>query len=125
MNSFNYLKIFLDDRSLTLNIISLQALFIACSVFELVGISLIGPLFYVLSTGPDALNNTYLNYFYDYFSLTNFREFTLYFATLTILMIFFGGFFSILSVILLTRVATHGGVYLGNKLFSHYLRKNP
>ena len=124
MNSFNYLKIFLDDRSLTLNIMSLQALFIVCSVFELVGISLIGPLFYILSTGPDALNNTYLNYFYDYFSLTNFREFTLYFATLTILIIFFGGLFSILSVILLTRVATHGGVYLGNKLFSHYLRKD-
>ena len=124
MNSFNYLKIFLDDRSLTLNIISLQALFIACSVFELVGISLIGPLFYVLSTGPDALNNTYFNYFYEYFALTNFRDFAIYFAMLTILVIFLGGLFSILSVIFLTRVATHGGVYLGNKLFNHYLSKD-
>ena len=61
MNPIIYLEIFFEDRSLTLNIISLQAVFIACSIFELVGISLIGPLFYVLSTGPDALNNSYLN----------------------------------------------------------------
>ncbi len=124
MNPFTYLEIFFEDRSLTLNIISLQIVFIACSIFELVGISLIGPLFYVLSTGPDALNNSYLNYFYVYFSLNDFREFALYFAILTIVIIFLGGLFSILSVILLTRVATYGGVYLGNKLFSHYLKKD-
>ena len=124
MNSFKYLKIFLDDRSLTLNIISLQFLFIACSIFELVGISLIGPLFYVLSVGAEALNNNYLNYFYEYFSFTNFGDFALYFSFLTMFIILLGGLFSMLSVVLLTRVATYGGVYLGNKLFSHYLRKD-
>jgi HlyD family secretion protein len=124
MNSFKYLKIFLDDRSLTLNIISLQLLFIACSIFELVGISLIGPLFYVLSIGAEALNNNYLNYFYEYFSFTDFGDFALYFSFLTMFIILLGGLFSMLSVVLLTRVATYGGVYLGNKLFSHYLRKD-
>ena len=123
MNSIKYLKIFFDDKSLTVNIVSLQFLFIFSSLLELAGISLIGPLFYVLSTGQDSLSNEYLSYFYGFLDLDSFNEFSLFFSLITITIIILGGIFSILSVILLTRVATYGGVYLGNRLFDLYLKK--
>ena len=123
MNSIKYLKIFFDDKSLTVNIISLQFLFIFSSLLELAGISLIGPLFYILSTGPDSLSNEYLMYLYILLHLDNFNDFTLFFSLTTILIIILGGIFSALSVILLTRVATYGGVFLGNRLFNLYLKK--
>ena len=122
MNSFKYLRIFFDDKSLTYNIISLQFLFIFSSILELTGISLIGPLFYVLSAGPDSLDNLYLDYFYTFLELKSFNSFVLYFSFTTITVILLGGLFSALSIILLTRVATYGGVYLGNRLFDHYLK---
>jgi len=122
VNSFKYLRIFFDDKSLTYNIISLQFLFIFSSILELTGISLIGPLFYVLSAGPDSLDNLYLDYFYTFLELKSFNSFVLYFSFTTITVILLGGLFSALSIILLTRVATYGGVYLGNRLFDHYLK---
>ena len=124
ISSIKYLKIFFNDRTLTFNVISLQFLFILSSVFELIGISLIGPFFYVLSSGPESLNNIYINYLYTFLSLDNYRDFALYFATITISAILLGGFFSAICIILLTRVATHGGVYLGNRLFDHYLKQD-
>ena len=124
ISSIKYLKIFFNDRTLTFNVISLQFLFILSSVFELIGISLIGPFFYVLSSGPESLNNIYINYLYVFLSLDNYRDFALYFATITISAILLGGFFSAICIILLTRVATHGGVYLGNRLFDHYLKQD-
>jgi HlyD family secretion protein len=123
VSSIKYLKIFFDDKSLTVNIISLQFLFIFSSLLELAGISLIGPLFYVLSTGQGSLSNEYLNYLYTFLDLDSFNEFSLFFSLITITIIILGGIFSILSVILLTRVATYGGVYLGNRLFDLYLKK--
>jgi len=124
MNSLMYLRIFLDDRSLTINIVSMQFLFIVTSIFELVGISLIGPLFYILSSGPESLNNIYLNLLYDFLPVETFKDFAIYFSILTIVIILLGGLFSALCVVFLTRVATYGGVYLGNKLFNHYLEKD-
>mgnify|MGYP000231278982 CR=1 FL=1 len=118
------LEIFFQDKKLRIGIIGLQILFLFSSLFELLGISSIGPLFYVLSSGPDSLNNNYLLLIYEFFEFTSFRDFATYLALMSIFAILLGGIFSISSFILLTRLATYGGVYLGNRVFSHYLEKD-
>ena len=118
------LDIFFHDRKLRFGILGLQILFLFSSLFELLGISSIGPLFYVLSSGPDSLNNDFLNRIYEFLDPPSFRIFAIYLAAMSIGAIMLGGIFSISSFILLTRLATYGGVYLGNRVFNHYLNKD-
>jgi HlyD family secretion protein len=117
------LQIFFHDRKLLTGILSLQIIFLLSSLFELVGISSIGPLFFVLSSGPSALDNAYLKIAYDLLDPGSFQIFAIYLSLLSITAILMGGIFSIISFILLTRLATYGGVYLGNRVFQHYLAK--
>lgn len=118
------LEIFLHDRKLRFGICGLQFLFLLSSLFELLGISSIGPLFFVLSSGPDALNNNFLLRIYEFLDPPSFRIFAIYLSAISIGTIFLGGIFSISSFILLTRLATYGGVYLGNRVFIYYLNKD-
>ena len=120
----NLLEIFFVDNKLRLSILGLQLLFLLSSLFEILGISSIGPLFYVLNSGEDSLNNTYLRLLYDFFNPSSFEMFAIYLSLAAISAVLLGGFFSIMSFIFLTRVATYGGVYLSNKLFKYYLQKD-
>ncbi len=120
----NLLEIFFVDNKLRLSILSLQILFLLSSLFEILGISSIGPLFYVLNSGEDSLNNDYLRLLYDFFNPSSFEKFAIYLSLAAISAVLLGGFFSIMSFIFITRVATYGGVYLGNKLFKYYLKKD-
>ncbi|MDA9249194.1 ABC transporter ATP-binding protein/permease [Gammaproteobacteria bacterium] len=118
------LEIFFYDRNLRMGVFGLQFLFLFSSLFELLGISSIGPLFYILTSGADSLGNENLLRVYEFLDPPSFRVFAIYLSAISIFAILLGGFFSISSFILLTRLATYGGVYLGNRLFSHYLTKD-
>jgi HlyD family secretion protein len=107
-----------------MGVFGLQFLFLFSSLFELLGISSIGPLFYILTSGADSLGNENLLRVYEFLDPPSFRVFAIYLSAISIFAILLGGFFSISSFILLTRLATYGGVYLGNRLFSHYLTKD-
>jgi ABC-type bacteriocin/lantibiotic exporter with double-glycine peptidase domain len=122
--SLNLLEIFFVDKKLRLSILGLQLLFLFSSLFEILGISSIGPLFYVLNSGEDSLNNNYLMLIYNFFDPSSFKIFAIYLSLSAISAVLLGGFFSIMSFVFITRVATYGGVYLGNKLFKFYLKKD-
>jgi len=124
LKAFRPLEIFFYDRNLRMGVFGLQFLFLFSSLFELLGISSIGPLFYILTSGADSLGNENLLRVYEFLDPPSFRVFAIYLSAISIFAILLGGFFSISSFILLTRLATYGGVYLGNRLFSHYLTKD-
>ena len=124
LKAFRPLEIFFYDRNLRMGVFGLQFLFLFSSLFELLGISSIGPLFYILTSRADSLGNENLLRVYEFLDPPSFRVFAIYLSAISIFAILLGGFFSISSFILLTRLATYGGVYLGNRLFSHYLTKD-
>ncbi len=98
-----------------------QFVFFVSSIFELGGVFLLGPLIFIATSGEDSLSNGYVNLAYSYFGLNSFENFFLLVVIFTGFIIFLGGFISSYSVILLSRMATHSGVILGNKLFRHYI----
>lgn len=116
------LKIFFEDKVAYLKSLGLiQSCFFISSIFELSGILMLGPLIYV-STGPnEALANPYINYFYELLNLVEPSTLVLIIFCLTISLIIIGGIFSVLSVVLMSKMATESGVILGNKLLKGYI----
>lgn len=95
-------------------------LFISC-LFEVGGISLLGPLIFLASDPTAALETYAFSLLYEYFGFQNISNFILFFAIGTIIFITIGGVASFFSVTYLSRIATLGGVDLSQRVFEKYL----
>lgn len=99
----------------------IQIIFIISSLFELLGILLLGPLIFLATSGEDSLNHQIINHIFNIFHFESFYSFFLYFFSFTFFAILIGSVVSVYSVMLLSKIATKSGVNLGNKLLKHYL----
>jgi len=78
-------------------------------------------LIFIATDTNAALQNDFINYFYEFFSLEDQNELIFAAAITTISVILIGGTFSIISVLALSKFATSSGVILGNKLLEGYI----
>ena len=115
------LTLFLSSPDIKRRFIILQFLFLFSSIFEVGGISLIGPLIYFTSEASEAMQNEYFIYIYELLNLQSYESFLLLYSALTIFIIILGGAASFLSVIYLSKIATSSGINLSTQVLQRYL----
>jgi ATP-binding cassette, subfamily B, bacterial PglK len=115
------LTLFLSSRDIKKRFVILQFLFLFSSIFEVGGISLIGPLIYFTSEASEAMQNEYFVYIYEFLNLKSYESFLFLYSILTISIIIFGGVASFFSVIYLSKIATSSGINLSTQVLQRYL----
>ena len=124
MFKFSNLTLFLSSKDIKKRFIILQFLFLFSSLFEVGGISLIGPLIYFTSDADQAMQNDIFIYFFSLLNLTSYEQFLVIFSIFTVSFIMIGGLSSFLSVIYLSKIATSSGINLSTQVFQKYLDLN-
>lgn len=118
---FSNLKLLISSQEIKKKYITLQLfLFISC-LFEVGGISLLGPLIYLAADTEAALNTFGFDFLYTLLNFETTSSFVLFFATSTIIFIAIGGIASFLSITYLSKIATLGGVDLSQRVFEKYI----
>lgn len=121
MFKFSNLTLFLSSRDIKKRFVILQFLFLFSSLFEVGGISLIGPLIYFTSDADQAMQNDIFIYFFSLLNLASYEQFLVIFSIFTASFIIIGGLSSFLSVIYLSKIATSSGINLSTQVFQKYL----
>ncbi len=121
---FSNLKLLISSREIKKKYFILQFFLIISCLFEVGGISLLGPLIYLAADPETALDTLAFSYLYDLFHFQTNSSFVLFFAISTILFITVGGIASFLSITYLSKIATLGGVELSQRVFDKYLFTN-
>ncbi len=115
------LTLFLSSPDIKKRFLILQFLFLFSSIFEVGGISLIGPLIYFTSEASEAMQNEYFIYMYDFLNLQSYESFLFIYSVFTISIIILGGVASFFSVIYLSKIATSSGINLSTQVLQRYL----
>lgn len=117
------LKIFFDTNTkYYLSIFALQLAFFFSALFELIGVLMLGPLIFVTTNYTEAYQNSYVQIFNQLLNIDSQYELVASVFLLTILLIILGGVFSVISILLLSKMATSSGVVLGNRLLEGYMK---
>lgn len=115
------LTLFLSSPDIKKRFFILQFLFLVSSIFEVGGISLIGPLIYFTSEAAEASQNQYFIYMFEFLNLQSYESFLLLYSIFTVLIIVLGGAASFLSVTYLSKIATSSGINLSAQVLQKYL----
>ena len=115
------LTLFLSSPDIKKRFFILQFLFLVSSIFEVGGISLIGPLIYFTSEAAEASQNEYFIYMFEFLNLQSYESFLLLYSIFTVLIIVLGGAASFLSVTYLSKIATSSGINLSAQVLQKYL----
>ena len=115
------LTLFLSSPDIKKRFFILQFLFLVSSIFEVGGISLIGPLIYFTSEAAEASQNQYFIYMFEFLNLQSYESFLLLYSIFTVLIIVLGGAASFLSVTYLSKIATSSGINLSAQVLEKYL----
>jgi len=115
------LTLFLSSPDIKKRFFILQFLFLVSSIFEVGGISLIGPLIYFTSEAAEASQNEYFIYMFEFLNLQSYESFLLLYSIFTVLIIVLGGAASFLSVTYLSKIATSSGINLSAQVLEKYL----
>tara|TARA_Y100000992_G_C21273477_1_gene498400 strand:- start:3276 stop:5051 length:1776 start_codon:yes stop_codon:yes gene_type:complete len=118
---FSNLKLLVSSPVIKKKFLVLQVLLFISCLFEVGGISLLGPLIYLASDPTSALETDAFAYLFNFLEFRNVSSFILFFAISTIFFIAVGGIASFLSVTYLSKIATLGGVDLSQRVFDKYL----
>ena len=118
---FSNLKLLVSSSVIKKKFLVLQLLLLISCLFEVGGISLLGPLIYLASDPASALETEAFSYLFNFLEFSNISNFILFFAISTIIFIAVGGVASFLSVTYLSKIATLGGVDLSQRVFDKYL----
>tara|TARA_Y100000768_G_scaffold388831_1_gene387659 strand:+ start:13108 stop:14883 length:1776 start_codon:yes stop_codon:yes gene_type:complete len=118
---FSNLKLLVSSPVIKKKFIVLQLLLFISCLFEVGGISLLGPLIYLASDPTSALETDAFSYLFNFLEFSSISAFILFFAISTIIFIGVGGVASFLSVTYLSKIATLGGVDLSQRVFDKYL----
>jgi len=118
---FSNLQLLITSPEIKKKFFILQLLLFISCLFEVGGISLLGPLIYLASDPQTALDTFAFMYLYNLIGFNDTSSFILFFALSTIIFIAVGGLASFLSVTYLSKIATLGGVDLSQRVFDKYL----
>ena len=118
---FSNLALLISSSEIKKKFLILQILLFISCLFEVGGISLLGPLIFLASDPTVALETSAFSLLYDYFGFQNTSDFILFFAIGSIIFITIGGVASFFSVTYLSKIATLGGVDLSQRVFNKYL----
>jgi len=115
------LKLLVSSAEIKKKFLVLQLLLFISCLFEVGGISLLGPLIYLASDPQAAMEINGFSFLFNAIGFNDETSFVLFFAISTIGFIAMGGIASFLSVTYLSKIATLGGVDLSQRVFDKYL----
>jgi ABC-type multidrug transport system fused ATPase/permease subunit len=102
----------------------LQVLVILTAIFEVVGVTLIGPFMALVGNMGLVESHNFVRYFYELSGLDSPLEFLFFLGVLVLTVLLMAALISILTIWKLSRFAADTGAEFGDSLYEYYLTKD-